>query len=105
MSSDSTSQVLLVNDIAWLLIHTETSRECLLEPGGMGKTSVALAIMVSRTIQERFESTNRFWISRVEAPSPSPLLGILYSHLRRNAKAPLDDITYELEASEDPRIL
>ncbi|KIJ33179.1 hypothetical protein M422DRAFT_52515 [Sphaerobolus stellatus SS14] len=95
----------VVNDTARLLIHTETSRECLLEPGGMGKTSVALAIMESRTIQERFESTNRFWIPRVEAPSPSPLLDILFSHLRRNTKAPLDDITYELEVSEDPRIL
>ena len=35
----------LVEDIAQLLLQEETSRICILGPGGMGKTSVSLAVV------------------------------------------------------------
>ena len=35
----------LVEEIAQLLVREETSRVCILGPGGMGKTSVSLAVV------------------------------------------------------------
>jgi hypothetical protein len=47
-----------VKDIAQLLLQEETSRVCILGPGGMGKTSVSLAVVESPLIKERFPGGN-----------------------------------------------
>ena len=43
----------MVEGIAKLLLHEETSRVCILGPGGMGKTSVLLAVVEFPHIEER----------------------------------------------------
>ena len=44
----------LVESIAQLLLQEETSRVCILGPGGMGKTSVSLAVAELPLIKEWF---------------------------------------------------
>ena len=48
----------LVEGIAQLLLHEETSRVCILGPGGMGKASVSLAVTELPLIKERFPGGN-----------------------------------------------
>ena len=43
----------LIEEIAQLLMKEETSRICILGPGGMGKTSVSLAIVELILIKDR----------------------------------------------------
>ena len=43
----------LVQDIAQLLLQEKTSRICILGPGGMGKTSVSLAVVELPLIKKR----------------------------------------------------
>ena len=48
----------LVEGIAQLLLQEETSRVCILGPGGMGKTSVSLAVVELPLIKKRFPGNN-----------------------------------------------
>ena len=68
----------LVNDIAQLLRQGGTSRVCILGPGGMGKTSVSLAVVELPVIKERFPGGNVIWVPCIEATSATLLLEILY---------------------------
>src|SRR6267143_6129960 len=61
----------LVKDIVQMLLHKETSRICILGPGGMGKTSVSLAVVESPLLQDRFPPCNRIWVPCIEATSPT----------------------------------
>jgi len=58
-----------VEDIARLLLQEETSRVCILGPGGMGKTSVSLAVVELPLIKERFPGGNCVWVPCIEATS------------------------------------
>jgi hypothetical protein len=97
----------VVADVAHLLTNGDQSRVCILGPGGMGKTSVALAVMESKAVGKKFREENRFWVPCIGATSPSLLLQILYQSLRitRDTGETLADIHSELKASTDPRIL
>ncbi|KAK7464466.1 hypothetical protein VKT23_006636 [Stygiomarasmius scandens] len=77
---------------------TEQALVTLLGPGGMGKTSVGLAVMEHRSVIERFKG-NRFWVPCESAESASLLLDALYESLGINKQSgkPLDDILDELE--------
>ena len=57
----------LVEGIAQLLLQEETSRVCILGPGGMGKTSVSLAVVELPLIKERFPDGNCVWVPCIEA--------------------------------------
>ena len=71
-----------VEDIVRLLLEEETSRVCILGPGGMGKTSVSLAVVESPLIKERFPGGNITWVPCIEAISATHLLEIMYTQLQ-----------------------
>ncbi|KAF7373180.1 hypothetical protein MSAN_00526600 [Mycena sanguinolenta] len=97
----------LVNEITSLLATEKTSRVCITGVGGMGKTSVALAV-AERAIQENiFLKEYIFWVPCVEAKSPDLLRCILYAQLRITAETydGLEPLIAELDASKRRRLL
>ncbi|KAF5368549.1 hypothetical protein D9758_002303 [Tetrapyrgos nigripes] len=71
----------------------------LLGPGGIGKTSAALAVMEHDVVQERYGGeSNQFWVGCAKATSTTLLLDILYDSLCINKKTgqTLEDILAEL---------
>jgi tetratricopeptide (TPR) repeat protein len=96
-----------VEDIARLLLQEETSRICILGPGGMGKTSVSLAVVESPLIKEQFPGVNLVWVPCIEATSATLLLEILYIQLQvpGDKQVTLEKIISELDASKQPRLI
>jgi hypothetical protein len=96
-----------VQDIVRLLLQEETSRVCILGPGGMGKTSVSLAVVESALIEERFPGGNLVWVPCIEATSATLLLEILYTQLQvpGDKQVTLDKIISELDASKKPHLI
>ncbi len=96
----------LVQELAHLLCEETTSRVCVLGPGGMGKTSLALAVIESPLVQAKY-AARCFWVPCVEATSPAAFLQILYAHLHitRSSNDILEDILAELNASNEPRLI
>ncbi|KAJ7088170.1 hypothetical protein C8R44DRAFT_959176 [Mycena epipterygia] len=96
-----------VDKIASLLINAKTSRVCITGPGGMGKTSTALAVVESDAINEVFRKEYQFWVPCVEAKSPDALRNILYTQLRITADSydTLNPLIKELKASKERRLL
>jgi Cdc6-like AAA superfamily ATPase len=96
-----------VQDIAQLLLQEETSRVCILGPGGMGKTSVSLAVVESPSIEERFPGRNLVWVPCIEATSATLLLEILYIQLQvpGDKQVALEKIISELDTSNEPRLI
>ncbi|PPR03756.1 hypothetical protein CVT26_005795 [Gymnopilus dilepis] len=97
----------LVSEIATLLVSEETSQVCILGPGGMGKTSVSLAVVESPLVQKRFSRSKSIWIPCIGATSAALLIETLYVQLQiPGEKQPsLEKIISELSHSEDPRLL
>ena len=97
----------LVDGIAQLLLQEKTSRVCILGPGGMGKTSVSLAVVESPLTKERFPSGSCIWVPCIEATSATLLLEILYNQLQvfGDKQVTLDKIISELDASKGPRLI
>ena len=97
----------LVQEIVDLLVLEETSRVCILGPGGMGKTSVSLAIVESPAVQERFSRSGCVWVPCIGATSAALLLELLYVQLQivGDKQATLEKIVSELSSSQDPRLL
>jgi len=96
----------LVEGIAQLLLREKTSRVCLLCPGGMGKTSVSLAVVESPLIKQRFPGGNCVWVPCIEATSAT-LLEILYAQLQvpGDKQVTLEKIISELDAEKEPRLM
>ena len=96
-----------VEDIARLLLQEETSRVCILGPGGMGKTSVSLAVIELPLIRERFPGGNLIWVPCIEATSSTLLLEILHIQLQvpGDKQVTLEKIISELDASKQPRLI
>ncbi|KAJ6607576.1 hypothetical protein B0H10DRAFT_2071046 [Mycena sp. CBHHK59/15] len=96
-----------VDNIASLLANENTSRVCITGPGGMGKTSVALAVIESTIINQIFPKKYQFWVPCVEAKSADLLRRILYTQLRVTADSydSLDTLINELDASQERRVL
>ena len=99
----------LVQDIAQLLLQEKTSRICILGPGGMGKTSVSLAVVELPLIKKRFPSGNCVWVPCIEATSAALFLEILYTQLQvpedGDKHVTLEKIVSELDASKEPRLI
>jgi hypothetical protein len=72
----------LVDEISQWLVKKETAHVCLLGPGGMGKTSVSLAVVELPLIKEHFLGGNCVWVPCIEATSAALLLEILYIQLQ-----------------------
>ena len=96
-----------VEEITQLLLQEETSRVCILGPGGMGKTSVSLAVVESSLIEERFPGGNLVWVPCIEATSAMLLLEILYIQLQvpGDKQVTLEKIISELNALKHPRLI
>jgi tetratricopeptide (TPR) repeat protein len=96
----------VVEDIAQCLTQRKSPRIAILGPGGMGKTSVALAVMEQAAVEEKF-GKNCFWVPCVEATSPSRLLDLIASSLRapQSTNDRLNDIISELGTSSHSRVL
>ncbi|KDR71041.1 hypothetical protein GALMADRAFT_75424 [Galerina marginata CBS 339.88] len=97
----------LVEEISQFLVKRETSHVCILGPGGMGKTSVSLAVVESSLIQDRFPRGNCVWVPCIGATSPSLFLETLYVQLQvpGDKQVTLEKIITELSISSDPRLL
>ncbi|KAK7022343.1 hypothetical protein R3P38DRAFT_2960592 [Favolaschia claudopus] len=97
----------LVQEIANLLASENTSRVCITGAGGMGKTSVALAVADSPTIKNVFPEEFIFWVPCVKAASSDLLRRLLYTQLRVTAKAydSLDTLILELNATKQRRLI
>jgi len=98
----------LVKKVSMMLSSSETaSHICLLGPGGMGKTSLSLAIVGSDLVQAMFQERHRVWVPCLEATSATLFLQVLYTSLRvkRQTDSVMSDILDELNSSKDPYIL
>ncbi|KAK6991754.1 hypothetical protein R3P38DRAFT_228041 [Favolaschia claudopus] len=97
----------LIDEIASLLTAESTSRVCITGAGGMGKTSVALAVAESPTITNLFKKEYIFWIPCIEAKSPDLLRRVLYAQLRITAETydSLEPLLEELDANKERRLL
>ena len=95
-----------VEEITQLLMKEETSRICILGPGGMGKTSVSLGVVEHPLVKARFPPDNRVWVPCIEATSATLLLETLYTQLRipRNKQITSDNII-SLLTSTQPRLI
>jgi len=90
----------LVGEIARLLVKKETAQVCLLGPGGMGKTSVSLAVVELPLIKEHFPGGSCVWVPCIEATSVTLLLEILYIQLQvpGDKQVTLEKIIYHLNS-------
>ncbi|KAJ6476412.1 hypothetical protein C8R45DRAFT_1102661 [Mycena sanguinolenta] len=97
----------LVNEITSLLATERTSRVCITGVGGMGKTSVGLAVAESAIQKKIFSKEHIFWVPCVEAKSPDLLRRILYAQLRITAETydGLEPLIAELDTSKQRRLL
>ena len=99
----------VVNKIAGNLVSGDVarSRVFILAPGGMGKTSIALAVMKHPSVLTKFAKVRQFWVPCISANSPSTFLAHLSRHLRvtRQTGHPLDDILATLKTTEEPRVI
>ena len=94
----------MVEGIAKLLLQEETSRVCILGPGGMGKTSVSLAIVESPLIQERFPGGNHVWVPCIKATSATLLLDIQLQE-PGDKQVTLEKIISKLDTVKQPRLI
>ena len=97
----------LVESIAQLILQEDNSRVCILGPGGMGKTSVSLAVVDLPIIKERFPSGNIVWVPCSKATSATLLLETLYIQLGipGDKKVTLDEILSQLNTKKQPRLI
>ena len=97
----------IVQEITQLLMKEETSRICILGPGGMGKTSISLGVVEQPLVEARFRPENRVWVPCIEATSASLLLEILYIQLQvpGDEQVTLEKIISELNTSTQPRLI
>ena len=97
----------LVEDISRLLCEEKSSRLCILGPGGMGKTSLALTILHSPVVQARYASLRCFWVPCVEASLSTPFLELLSVSLRvdTHVEDMLEAILKELKNNNEPRLI
>ena len=97
----------IIEEITQLFMKEETSRVCILGPGGMGKTSVSLAVVEQLLIKARFLPQNRVWVPCIEATSAALLLDILYTQLRvpGNKQVTIERIISLLSASIQPHLI
>ena len=97
----------IIEEITQLLMKEETSRVCILGPGGMGKTSVSLGVVEHPLVNARFLPENRVWVPCIEATSATLLLEILYIQLQvpGDKQITIEKIVSLLNISTQPRLI
>ena len=97
-----------IEEITQLLIKKETSHVCILGAGGMGKTSVALAVVEQSVIKTRFPPENIVWVPCIEATSATLLLEILSTQLQvpvNTGQPTIEKIISLLATSTQPHLI
>ncbi|KAJ7814676.1 hypothetical protein B0H14DRAFT_3149328 [Mycena olivaceomarginata] len=104
---DKSRRTLLSSPSDFKTFTTLTSRVCITGVGGMGKTSVAIAVTECLMRENTFLKEYIFWVPCVEAKSSDLLRHILYTQLRITAESydSLDPLIAELNASKQRRLL
>ena len=79
----------------------------ILAAGGMGKTSLALAVMEDKKVVAKFREENCYWVPCDQMMSSSLLLDTLYSHLQVQCviKNSFDNILDKLYTLSEPIVL
>ena len=97
----------IIEEITQLLMKEDTSRVCILGPGGIGKTSISLAVVEQPFIKARFPRENLVWVPCIEATSATLLLEILYIQLQvpGNKQVTIEKIISLLNTSTQPRLI
>ena len=97
----------IINEITRLFMKEETSRVCILGPGGMGKTSVSLGVAEQPLIKARFLPENLFWVPCIEATSANLFLEILSTQLQipGSKQVKIEKIISLLDTSKQPRLI
>ena len=97
----------IIEEITQLLMKEDTSRVCILGPGGIGKTSISLAVVEQPFIKARFPPENLVWVPCIEATSATLLLEILYIQLQvpGNKQVTIEKIISLLNTSTQPRLI
>ncbi|KAG8835033.1 hypothetical protein FRC17_005655 [Serendipita sp. 399] len=97
----------VIKQIAQILTTKPRPRVGILGAGGMGKTSVAVAVMEDELVGQKYKDSHRFWIPCVGVTSPITFLQILSKSLRVNQDtgAPLKDILHTLKSTKEPRLI
>ena len=95
----------IIEEITQLLIKEETSHVCILGAGGMGKTSVSLAVVEQPLIKTRFLPKNTVWVPCIEATSATLLLEILSTQLQVPGQPTIEKIISLLATSTQPRLI
>lgn len=96
----------LVDDIAQKLCTVPSPRYAITGAGGLGKTSLALAVMEHADMHRKYDD-RRHWVPCVEATSASRLVDLVAGSLdiAFTTCNPLKDIDAMLRASTQPRLL
>ena len=97
----------IVQEITHLLMKEETSRICILGPGGMGKTSISLGVVEQPFVEARFPPENCVWVPCIEATSATLLLEILHIQLQipGDEQVTLEKIISKLNTPTEPRLI
>ncbi|KAJ7573850.1 hypothetical protein C8J56DRAFT_839768 [Mycena floridula] len=85
---------------------TERARICILGPGGMGKTELALAVANDTEVKRCYSDS--IWLSCVQTPTPALLLDIICRALglpRRDTPNIMQDIINDLHSTKGPTLL
>ncbi|KAJ7595989.1 hypothetical protein C8J56DRAFT_1043089 [Mycena floridula] len=90
--------VLLLTQVA---SDGKRARICILGPGGMGKTELAMKVVNHPEIQRCYHLKNLLFVACIQAPSAALLLDTLYMSLniKRDTHHTLNDILDELRSS------
>ncbi|KAG6855669.1 hypothetical protein H0H87_012294, partial [Tephrocybe sp. NHM501043] len=77
----------IVEELASIITGASRRHICVLGPGGMGKTSTALAVMGHENVKAHFSDDLRIWVPCVKATSVSLFLETLHSSLGISKKS------------------
>ncbi|KAG5650377.1 hypothetical protein H0H81_012438 [Sphagnurus paluster] len=97
----------VVNELATILTRASPPWVCIMGPGGMGKTSTALAIMAHPEVKKSFPDQSQVWVPCVNATSINLLLDTLCLALGISSQSAscLKDIIEMLSSSQPSIIL
>ncbi|KAG8805788.1 hypothetical protein FRC17_005335 [Serendipita sp. 399] len=97
----------VIEQIVNLLTTKSRPRIGILGAGGMGKTSVAVAVMENEIVGKMYRESHRFWVPCVGVTSPTTFLQTISKSLRVNQDtgAPPKDILHALKSTKEPRLI